>query len=129
MTGRPTLYSQEHANDICEWLADGGSLRDWCRQEGKPSFGSVYRWLEEHESFRNEYARAREVQAHNDGDRVNAIVVALEAGALAPDVARVMIDGLKWTAGKRAPKSYGDKVQLSGDADGAPIVVTWAQPA
>ncbi len=128
MTGRPSSYSEAWAQEICDWLADGGSLREWCSQEGHPSFASVYRWIDSIEGFRDDYARARELQAHNDGDRMNEIALKLAKGEIAPDVARVMADILKWTAGKRAAKFYGDKVQIGGDTDGAPIVVTWAKP-
>lgn len=126
MTGRPSDYSQAIADEICEWLADGNSLRTYCHMEGKPSYTTIFRWLDAHESFSDNYVRARQTQAHNDGDSMQALIRALEAGEIAPDVARVMMDGLKWTAGKRLPKVYGDKVQLSGDDAGAPIIVTWA---
>lgn len=128
MTGRPSTFTPEIGDEICKWLANGGSLRAWCLQEGKPDYSTVYDWLEREEGFADNYARARERQAHNDGDRMNAIADQLQAGEIAPDVARVMADILKWTAGKRLPKSYGDKVQLSGDADGSPIQVSWTQP-
>ncbi len=126
--GRPSGYTDEIAADICEWLAAGNSLRSYCEIEGNPSFSMVFRWLDQHEDFREQYTRARETQAHNDGDRMNDIVAQIANGSLSPDKGRVMMDCLKWTAGKRAPKYYGDKVQLSGDSDGAPIVVTWAKP-
>lgn len=126
MTGRPSTYTQEVADEVCEWLANGLSLRTYCLQEDKPSYTTIFKWLDQQESFANNYARARQTQAHNDADQMNAIVADLKAGKIASDVARVMMDGLKWTAGKRLPKAYGDKVQLSGDADGAPIQVSWA---
>ncbi len=128
MTGRPSVYTEEMALDICDHLANGGSLRAWCAMDGHPTFSTVYKWLEEREAFSDAYARARERQAHNDGDRMNEVALKLERGEMAPDVARVMADILKWTAGKRAAKFYGDKVQIGGDTDGAPIVVTWAKP-
>lgn len=122
---RPTLFTQDLADDICEHLADGGSLRSWCREPGHPTFHAVYDWLAKCPAFADAYARARERQAHNDADRMSELVEAVMAGVLAPDVARVMMDALKWTAARRAPKAYGDKVSLSGDQDGVPIVVSW----
>lgn len=124
-TGRATTYTDEIGLEICHHIANGGSLREWCAMDGKPHFSTVYDWLECQPGFADEYARARERQAHNDGDRMNAIAGQLERGEIAPDVARVMADILKWTAGKRASRFYGDKVQLTGDADGAPIQVSW----
>lgn len=128
MTGRPCEFTPERALEICDWLANGKSLASYCEVEGNPSHASIYRWLEKDECFRAEYMRARETQAHHDADKLNRISELLQAGLIAPDVARVITDAMKWTAARRAPKSYGDKVQLSGADDGAPIVVTWAKP-
>ena len=127
LTGRPSSYRPEIGRAICLHLAEGGSLREWCAREGNPHFSTVYDWLESVEGFADDYARARERQAHNDGDRMNQLAEQLKAGEIAPDVARVMADILKWTAGKRLPKSYGDKVALTGDSSG-PIMVTWGTP-
>jgi hypothetical protein len=124
MTGRPSSFTAEIGHVICTHLANGGSLREWCAIEGNPHFSTVYDWLEREEGFADAYARAREVQAHNDGDRMNQIVQKLERGTIDPNAARVMIDALKWTAGKRMPKVYGDRLQVGGDT-GAPLVVSW----
>jgi hypothetical protein len=125
LTGRKTTYTDETAAEICEWLANGGSLRAWCAKEDNPTFSTVYKWLEQQESFADGYARARERQAHNDADQLNELTEEVKAGRLDPNAARVAADILKWTAARRAPKSYGDKVQLQGDSDGKPLVVTW----
>lgn len=125
--GRQSTFTEQGGQEICDHISNGGSLRSYVEQEGKPAFNTVYKWLGEHEAFAEAYARAREVQAHADADKINRLQEQLEAGMIAPDVARVMADCLKWTAARRAPRVYGDKVQLSGDADGAPIAVTWGQ--
>jgi hypothetical protein len=87
--GRPTIFRQKLADEICIHIASGGSLRAYCAMEGKPHFSTVYIWLEKDDLFPDAYARAREVQAHNDADRMNEIVELLQAGRIAPDVARV----------------------------------------
>ena len=33
--------------EIHAWIESGQTLRAYCRQEGKPSYGTVYDWLEE----------------------------------------------------------------------------------
>jgi hypothetical protein len=52
--------------EIHAWIESGKTLRAYCRQEGKPSYGLVYDWLEEDakkedapESSR--FARARDI--------------------------------------------------------------------
>lgn len=126
MTGRPTDFNDTIANTICETLTDGTSLRQFCMEQGNPNYATVMRWLLKHESFRDNYMRAREYQAHNDADRMNQLVAQIESGEVTPDKGRVMMDALKWTAGRRLPKVYGDKLALGGDTDLGPVSITWA---
>ncbi len=66
--GRPSLFSQELADAICESLIEGKSLRTICRNEAMPAAGTVCRWLSQDEKFREQYARAREAQADTLAD-------------------------------------------------------------
>jgi len=63
MTGRPSTYSQEIADEVCRRLAGGESLRAICRDEGIPDESTVRLWAsDDREGFAAQYARAREVQ-------------------------------------------------------------------
>lgn len=68
--GRPSVYSDELATEICTWIASGKSLRKFCEQPGKPSKSNILLWLlnPEHAQFQDQYARARELQAHGFED-------------------------------------------------------------
>jgi transposase-like protein len=56
-TGRPSRYSPEIADAICDEIATTDhALHRICEREGMPEARTVYRWLE---SFRQQYARAR----------------------------------------------------------------------
>lgn len=123
---RPSSYTQEHADSICEHIAGGRSLVSWCKDdESRPSYTSVMRWLEANEPFRENYVRAREaqsdylaeeiVQIADDGandtylddegmPRTNQDVIARS---------RLRVDARKWYASKLAPKKYGDKVETT----------------
>lgn len=145
--GRPSDFTQKIADIICERLADGESLRSICDSEGMPSRTSVFRWLNDpkQESFRNQYARAREEQAefyaesiidiadeevtmiradkHKPGaDQDEEIEVVYDSSAVARN--RLRIDARKWYASKVAPKKFGDfkAVELTG-ANGGPVVI------
>lgn len=120
-----TSYTEEMADEICEHVGNGNSLRSFCEKDGRPTFSTVYKWLDQQPAFADAFARARERQAHADADRINYTLEACERLQLPPDVTRVVVDALKWTASRRLPKAYGDKVALAGN-DGAPIVVRWA---
>jgi len=117
--GRPTSFSQEKADRICERLAEGDSLREICDPEEMPSETTVYRWLRDpnNAAFRQDYARAREDQADNSADRVADLGKKVEKGVITPDVGRVAIDAEKWSAGVRNPKKYGQRMQLANDPE------------
>ncbi|WP_313349093.1 hypothetical protein [Paracoccus sp. (in: a-proteobacteria)] len=113
-----------HKDAICEAIACGDSLAKVLRKKGMPGYSTVIRWLRDDEDFRADYARAREAQADADADKIGDIVDKVLAGKLDPQAARAAIDALKWTAGKRQPKKYGDKLELEGKVG---VVIEGAQ--
>lgn len=114
--GRPTTYSKQTADKICELIAQGMGLRAICDKSGMPTTSTVCLWLSKHPEFSEQYARAREEQADGFADEIIDIAdsVAPETGEVAK--AKLQIDARKWKAAKLAPKKYGDKVEqvLSG---------------
>jgi len=116
---RPSKFTAEIGDAICERIADGESLRSICREDGAPDKATVFRWLGEHEAFRDQYARAREAQADSYADDIADIA---DDKALDPNDKRVRIDARKWLAGKLRPKRYGEKiVQEHSGPEGAPL--------
>ena len=117
--GRPTDYSTDLAYEICARIAEGESLRSICRCEGMPDAVTVRRWLAAREEFRIQYARAREEQADSLAEEMldAARKEAIDQVGVADK--RVLIDTLKWRAGKLKPKVYSDatNIKLSGDAE------------
>ena len=57
--GRPSKFSQETADAICEQIVQGKSVRQICQQQGMPAERTVYYWLEKDREFCQQYARAR----------------------------------------------------------------------
>ena len=138
--GRPTKYTSKLVNEICARLASGDSLRTICMEDKFPSKTTVLRWLfdDKHEGFRDQYERARTMQAE---------IMAEEMLDIADDGtndwmekhgkdgesyyqlngehvqrSRLRLDTRKWVASRLLPKKYGDKVQqeITG-ANGGPI--------
>lgn len=116
--GRPSEYTPEKAAVICDRIADGDSLRQICEDEGMPSRGTVFRWLADPankldgKAFQDQYARAREFSADADADDVAHYSRQAANGEIEPAAATAAINGLKWSAGKRKPKVYGDAQTL-----------------
>jgi transposase-like protein len=122
--GRPTDYTKELGDAFCVRVADDEGVAAICRDEGMPSRTTIYKWLREHTEFAHNYARARNDQGHTVADEMREVRRKVEDGTLDPAAARVIMDSLKWEAGKRNPKSYGEKVALIGGDEGdAPIKV------
>ncbi len=124
--GRPTNYTLELADLICERLANGESMRSVCRDESTPAMTTIFRWLRENELFKQQYDIAVEERTEamaedildiadngtndwmeqngegNDGYRLNG--EALQRS-------RLRVDTRKWHMSKMKPKKYGDKIQ------------------
>jgi hypothetical protein len=136
--GRPSIYSTHIANVICIRISEGESLRRILMEDGMPNQSTVYEWLLKHPDFAEKYTRAREEQADTLADEIIAIAdetpemqpiydkqgnivdIKIDSGYVAYQKQR--IEARKWTAMKLKPKKYGDKLELSGNAEN-PLVV------
>jgi len=100
---------QNIADEIVDWLSDGKTLRAYCRQDQKPSFGTVYAWQKKDPEFAERIARARESGQDAIADDCLEIIDTAEDANLGK--ARV------WTRlqllAKWNPKKYGDKVDMN----------------
>ena len=124
-TGRPSKYSDEMAEKICEKIANGRSLRSICAEDGMPTTSTVCKWLIENKEFSEQYARARDKQADYFAEEIIEIADSAEAESAAVAKAKLQIDARKWAASKIAPKKYGDKQELdvkSSDGSMRPTV-------
>lgn len=131
---RPSTFTQSVADAICEQIAcSNKGLETICQAEGMPSVGTIFRWLAAHESFREDYARAREAQADFLADEMVSIAddgsrdySKDEDGREVVDHdhiqrSKLRVDTRKWIASKLKPKKYGDRMALTGP-DGEALV-------
>ena len=109
------------AYQIVVALSSGVSLREFCKQEGSPSYEVVRKWREENPDFDKQFVHAKQVGCDSLADealeiakngrediyydrqgrpRVNQEVVARS---------RLGFDAIRWYVSKIAPKVYGDK--------------------
>lgn len=121
--GRPSGYTKEIGDEICDRLSDGESLRAICRDDHMPNKSMVFRWLYEFQSFRDQYARAKEEQADSLADDILDIADDGRNDTYIDDEgnkkvdfdaiqrSRLRVDARKWIASKLKPKVYGDRIQ------------------
>lgn len=131
--GRPSEYSQDKADAICELLAMGYSLRTVCSEDNMPSAATVFKWMREHDEFLKQYEKAKQestdamaedlldiaddgtndwvTKTNKDGseyETVNAEVIARS---------RLRVDTRKWLMAKMKPKKYGDKLDMTSGGE------------
>jgi hypothetical protein len=116
--GRPSMYSDELAERICDSMVEGADLVTVCKAEDMPARSTVYRWMDERPEFKTRIARAREGLADFYDHKIGMIAEACKAETANAD--RVKISALQWRASKVAPRTYGDRVatELSGPGGG-----------
>lgn len=121
--GRPSGYSDELADRICELISGGKSVKSICEMQGMPSMQSVWKWIREQPKFAENYARATAERADavfeemfsiaDDGSNDTYVD---EEGKEKTDhdvIARskLRIDTRKWALSRMNPRKYGDKVE------------------
>lgn len=104
--GRPSSYSPELAEAICERLAKGEPLARICESDDMPCFSTVWRWERDNDEFRKLSAHAREIGTHYIAD--DCIRISDTAG-MEPADKRVRIDTRLRLIGKWNAKKYGER--------------------
>ena len=126
MTGRPTIFNDEMAAEICARISEGRSLRSIVKDEDMPCMRSIMVWLQKHPTFVAQYARAREARADAIFDESFEIAddgsndymrrtgkdgeESWQLNGEHVQRSRLRVDLRKWAAGRLAPKKYGDRV-------------------
>ena len=136
--GRPSLFTQQLADEICERLARGESLNAICETDSFPSEGTVRLWaLNDVEGFATKYARARDLQADFYAEEIIQLSDKTRLGVKTEESegedgvsktktitgdmverTRLQIDARKWFAARVAPKKYGDRQALEHSGPG-----------
>jgi hypothetical protein len=123
--GRPTDFTDELVDRICEEIAAGRSLNKICSEEDwSPDKSMFYRWMYRHPQIRDKYARAKNAQQEYAAEDI--MEIAYSATPETYNVARLQIDAHKWLASKLLPKRYSEKQQIEHTGeDGGPLVIKW----
>lgn len=134
--GRHSEYTPEMGERILEWIADGKTLADFCRQENTPAWRTVYHWLEAHDEFQAGFARARDMGHDAIAEEALRIADTLLEGkveTIGPDGTttrredmlghrKLQIETRLKLLAKWNPKKYGERTELTG-AGGGPIII------
>lgn len=105
--GRPSTYSPEIAQRICEHIATGGYATN-LKRFGLPHESTICDWQNKIPEFAEAYARARERRAETFADQIIEIADTCED----PAKGRLQIDARKFIASKLLPRVYGDNQRV-----------------
>lgn len=138
-TGRPTTYTQELADRICEGITLGYSIRTVLHEDGMPAISTFYRWLREHPEFQKQYAYATEERTEAMSEDILDIAdngtndwmeVTRKDGSTyeVPNNevlqrSRLRVDTRKWLMSKMKPKKYGDKLDMTTNGKDLPTPI------
>ncbi len=112
--GRPSDFTEEIAEKICEMIASGISLRKVCKKNKMPHIATVMRWLlkKENKGFREQYELACNTRAELMFDELEEIADTKDDKE-SPNRSRLRVDTRKWYLSKVLPKKFGDKLDLT----------------
>lgn len=122
--GRPKEpVPAKQAESICDWVADGKTLEDWCRADPKrPKPRTVREWLNKDESFFAAYTRARAIGG--DAIAVSMLEIADNGDEENVQHRRLQLDTRKWLLARWFPTNYGDRMKHEHDGNVNVTVVT-----
>jgi Helix-turn-helix domain of resolvase len=139
MEGRPTKYSKELADQICDRVANSEKGLRAIAKEFNIATSTIMKWLNEESYFSEQYTHAKELQADymvesmldiaddtskdsiftENGERVNSEWI---------NRSKLRVDTRKWIASKLLPKKYGDKTDITTNGKEINIpIIEWVK--
>lgn len=134
-TGRPSIFTEEIAAELCAHLAMGESLRTACKPAHMPSVATVFNWFKAYPTFLEQYERAKREAADmmaedildisDDGqnDYMEMTYGDQSIYRINPEAlqrSKLRVDTRKWLMSKLQPKKYGDKLDLTSGGEALP---------
>lgn len=113
--GRPGQRTPDLVERILVKLREGESF-NWFDSEqavGLPSTSTIRRWRAEDEHFDAECARACEIHAEADYDKMQRIERGLLRGEIDPKVGRTVLANMQWRMEKRSKARFGQRVEVT----------------
>jgi len=121
--GRPITWTEEKKAKACEKILTELSrtelgLEHICEaDESLPHADTFHVWRAKDEELDRRYVRAREIQAEYISDNAGVLAGQLVAKnpvrTIDPAAFRAYLDAQKWRTAKLAPRTHGDKVDIT----------------
>lgn len=132
--GRPSEFTQELADKICEQLAIGYSMRTVAKDPELPSIETIFKWMRTNEIFLKQYTRAKQEAADAMAEELLDISDDGTNDFMEDDYnkgrtpgytvngeniqrSKLRVDTRKWLMAKMKPRTYGDKLDVVSDGE------------
>ncbi len=117
--GRPTIFSEEIATQVCTRIASGETVANICERDGMPTRDTFYRWKREKPGFSDKVTRAREERLEADRERLQELAdMALNPDGLDHNRLNTAINAIDKAARLTAPKTQRHEITGRG---GGPV--------
>ena len=130
----PEAVPADIAEELVEWISQGKTLREYCRQPGNPAWRTVYAWMEKDVDFYARIAHARELGHDAIAEETLEIIDTFPMEAVSDSGSRLDSGHVAWPKNRVAqrmkllakwnPKKYGDKVGVQHEGGVTLNVVT-----
>lgn len=132
--GRPTSFTKELGDRICDQLAEGLSLRSVCKADDMPDKSTVFRWIRDDKEFQDQYARAKREGADAMAEDILDIIddgtndwMTIQGNRVtnreAIERSKLRFQGRQWLMSKTLPKKYGDKIDMTTNGKDLPTPI------
>lgn len=107
--GRPSTFTPELAQKVLDHVAEGRFLVS-LKEEGLPSWQTVYGWADRRPEFTKALARAHEDGAHALLAQAETMLEAATRDTI--QVVRERVAHIRWRVSRLNPAAYGDRSEL-----------------
>lgn len=143
--GRPEVWTEELADQICGALSLGQSLNKALEADGMPDHATVFRWLRTKEGFLMQYQLAKEAgteamaeymldiadDARNDymeDEYMKGRTPGYQLNGENIQRSKLRFEARKWLMSKYKPKKYGDKLDMTTNGKDLPTPIVKLPP-
>jgi hypothetical protein len=121
--GRPTIYSEEMVELVCQEIATNATGLDHicAANPAMPGCSTIKTWIRKYPEFRAKYLQAKEIQSHALMEKSLCVADRDEHDSsdslLKINRDKLKVDTYKYYAARLNARDYGDKKEIKHDVD------------
>lgn len=133
--GRPTDYTTEKADLICERIINGEMVVNICKDEDMPARATLHRWLIHHKEFSDNYTQALHQRTHYMAEERHTILQdAIQGLSDLPEGVNANVFGnlikekmriIEWDAERLGAKRYKLKTEEEKPQENKPVTLNF----